>query len=468
MAGTGVDERVTAVLDAARDDIIAARRARFQLLERIAELRACDAATHTGYRTSRRLIQDLWHLDAGEAGRLIADADVLTARTTLTGEPLPPVLPATAAAAADGLLGEHHLRVIRRAVEHLDRAAGIDPDTLAAAEQVLARIASTLPPKALEKAAHRLVSELDPDGAAPPEDPELGDELLVHFRPDHSVAFTARLHGKIEVEMIREVLDALATPAGPDDTRTLAQRRAEALKDLFAQALTPTGLATEEDHGEDHGDRPEACGDDDRTADDTADDTAGDAAAEARIPAPRQSADDPARSTRPGCPTVRIGGQALLTITMDHRWLQQQIGHGVLDSDTPVHPSTVRRWACDACVVPVVLGTGSQPLDIGRLTRTVPDGMRRALIQRDGGCSFPGCTRRPRRCHAHHLKHWVDHGETKLENLTLLCRFHHSVIHHDQWSVAMIRGRPWFTPPPWVDPDRIPRPGGRHPVATAA
>ena len=165
---------------------------------------------------------------------------------------------------------------------------------------------------------------------------------------------------------------------------------------------------------------------------------------------------------------MRIGGQALLTITMDARWLQQQIGHGVLDSDTPVHPASVRRWACDACVVPVVLGTDSQPLDIGRLTRTVPDGMRRALIVRDGGCSFPGCTRRPKRCHAHHIKHWIDHGPTALENLTLLCRFHHTVIHHDQWQIAMIRGRPWFTPPAWVDPDRIPRPGGRHPVPAAA
>jgi hypothetical protein len=152
---------------------------------------------------------------------------------------------------------------------------------------------------------------------------------------------------------------------------------------------------------------------------------------------------------------------------MDARWLQQQIGHGVLDSDAPVHPASVRRWACDACVVPVVLGTDSQPLDIGRMTRIVPDGMRRALILRDGGCAFPGCTRRPKRCHAHHLEHWADGGDTKLENLTLLCRFHHGVIHHDQWTVTMIRGRPWFTPPAWLDPDRIARPGGRHPIAAA-
>jgi hypothetical protein len=93
MDGTGVDEGVTAVLDAARDDIVAARRARYRLLETITGLHTCDAARATGYRSVRRLIQDLWHLDSGEAGRLIADAELLTARTTLTGEPLPRCCP---------------------------------------------------------------------------------------------------------------------------------------------------------------------------------------------------------------------------------------------------------------------------------------------------------------------------------------------------------------------------------------
>jgi hypothetical protein len=111
--------------------------------------------------------------------------------------------------------------------------------------------------------------------------------------------------------------------------------------------------------------------------------------------------------------------------------------------------------------VPIVLGSLSEPLDIGRLSYTVTEAQRRALHHRDGGCSFPGCTRRPKRCHAHHIVHWVDGGPTDIENLTLLCRFHHTVVHHDQWKIAMVRGRPWFTPPAWVDPDRTSRPGGR-------
>ena len=90
--------------------------------------------------------------------------------------------------------------------------------------------------------------------------------------------------------------------------------------------------------------------------------------------------------------------------------------------------------------------------------------MRRALNFRDGGCAFPGCTRRPRRCHAHHVEHWADLGPTCLDNLTLLCRHHHQVIHHGHWQIDMIDGLPWFTPPSWIDPERQPRPGGRSVV----
>jgi hypothetical protein len=109
----------------------------------------------------------------------------------------------------------------------------------------------------------------------------------------------------------------------------------------------------------------------------------------------------------------------------------------------------------------VVLGSRSEPLDVGRSSRTVPEAIRRALNLRDGGCAFPGCTRRPQRCHAHHVDHWVDGGPTALENLCLLCLFHHQLVHHGQWTVEMIDGLPWFTPPAWLDPQQHRRPGGQ-------
>jgi hypothetical protein len=66
-------------------------------------------------------------------------------------------------------------------------------------------------------------------------------------------------------------------------------------------------------------------------------------------------------------------------------------------------------------------------LDVGRKTRTIPSAIRRALTARDQRCQFPGCS--ARRCDAHHIDHWVDGGPTRLDNLVLLCRRHHRVVH---------------------------------------
>jgi hypothetical protein len=73
-------------------------------------------------------------------------------------------------------------------------------------------------------------------------------------------------------------------------------------------------------------------------------------------------------------------------------------------------------------------------LDIGRRTRTIPPALRRALDVRDGGCRYPGCG--SRFTDAHHIDHWADGGETRLENLILLCRRHHRAVHEGQARVC--------------------------------
>ena len=88
-------------------------------------------------------------------------------------------------------------------------------------------------------------------------------------------------------------------------------------------------------------------------------------------------------------------------------------------------PEQVRRYACACTISRIVFGPGSEPLDIGRATRTVPAAMRRALNVRDRHCQHPsGCDRPARWCDAHHKQHWADGGPTSLTNLTLLCRYH--------------------------------------------
>jgi hypothetical protein len=111
--------------------------------------------------------------------------------------------------------------------------------------------------------------------------------------------------------------------------------------------------------------------------------------------------------------------------------------------------AAVRRLACDADILPICLGTQGQPLDVGRTQRLVTTAIWLALIARDRHCAFPGCTRPPVMCHAHHITHWADGGPTSLNNLVMLCGHHHRTIHDTAWQVRLATdGRPEFRPPP--------------------
>jgi hypothetical protein len=93
-----------------------------------------------------------------------------------------------------------------------------------------------------------------------------------------------------------------------------------------------------------------------------------------------------------------------------------------------VTAETSRRIACDCAVVAIKEDENGEPLSIGRRSRSIPPSMRRALRVRDKGCRFPGCTN-TRFVDGHHIKHWADGGETSLDNLVLLCRHHHHLVH---------------------------------------
>ncbi|WP_337109707.1 HNH endonuclease signature motif containing protein [Prescottella equi] len=124
----------------------------------------------------------------------------------------------------------------------------------------------------------------------------------------------------------------------------------------------------------------------------------------------------------------------------------------------PLSIATARRLACDCHLTPIVMDDGV-PLNLGRTSRTVSKKQRRALIARDHGCAFPGCGTPPAHCEGHHVKHWADGGPTDLDNLVLLCRYHHQLLHHSHWDVRIGDDRhPWFTPPSTVDPFKKPVP----------
>ena len=120
--------------------------------------------------------------------------------------------------------------------------------------------------------------------------------------------------------------------------------------------------------------------------------------------------------------------QIVVTIEYD-RLLGAVRGSGTTLTGQVLSPQAVRKLACDATIIPMVLGSQSQPLDVGRTKRLVTPALLAALWARDKGCTYPGCGRPPQWCDAHHLKHWADGGTTALLNLALLCAYHHTYVH---------------------------------------
>jgi hypothetical protein len=145
-----------------------------------------------------------------------------------------------------------------------------------------------------------------------------------------------------------------------------------------------------------------------------------------------------------------------LSLVMDIESLRDGLGHAVTDLGIDLDVSAVRRLCCDAEIIPVVLGSASEVLDVGRLARLVTPAIWRALVARDQHCRFPGCNRPPLMCHAHHVVHWADGGPTSLANLVLLCGHHHRLMHASPWEVGLADGQVFFTPPPVVARQRPP------------
>jgi hypothetical protein len=111
----------------------------------------------------------------------------------------------------------------------------------------------------------------------------------------------------------------------------------------------------------------------------------------------------------------------------------QSLRGGTGCSDLPLE--TVKRLLCDCSFATVFEDGNGQPLDVGRKQRVVSTPLRRALNARDRGCTFPGCHRK-RYLDGHHLKHWIDGGETKPENMALFCTYHHRLLHEGAFSIV--------------------------------
>jgi hypothetical protein len=150
------------------------------------------------------------------------------------------------------------------------------------------------------------------------------------------------------------------------------------------------------------------------------------------------------------------------TLTAD-----EEPGVSELEDGTRVSAETSRRLTCDAAVRTMThccrnpargetVAALGPALDVGRTRRTIPPALRRALEFRDKGCRFPGCG--SRFAEGHHIVHWADGGTTSLDNLVLLCRHHHRLVHEEGFTVRMdARGEPAFATPAGIPLPQVPR-----------
>ena len=134
----------------------------------------------------------------------------------------------------------------------------------------------------------------------------------------------------------------------------------------------------------------------------------------------------------------------------------------------PLSVSQTRLLGCDCFLSTVLLDGHGAPLDAKPGKRLVNAEQRVALIARDRGCAFPGCTCVPAWTDAHHIRHWANGGPTVMNNLVLLCRSHHRLMHRKsgfvgKWEIRIgVDNKPWFIPPPLDRPRAAPATGQHH------
>ncbi len=365
-------------------------------------------------------------------------------------------------AVASGDINSEQAAVIDEALADLPTDVG--PAVVAECEAALIDQARTWEPATLRTIAEHILAHVAPDLADDALRRKLErDEEQAHrlrgFTMTNQGHGVVRISGSIDAEsaaIVRAAIDPLCRPAPtawPTSAESAGRWSAAAARDAAA-AHSPAAA-----HGAlaAHGAVASSAG-----AAGLRNGSGGDEATrDLRLPAQRR-ADALVDICRLALATTTLpdngGDRPQITLTLDFDTLTKQVIGGTLDTGEPLTPSALRRLACDAAIIPAVLGSYSEVLDLGRSRRLFTGPIRRALVLRDRGCAFAGCDRPPRWTDGHHVISWLDGGPTDVSNGVLLCRRHHRAVHHDGWQVRLAGdGIPEFVPPPYVDPLQRPR-----------
>ncbi|GAA2443531.1 HNH endonuclease signature motif containing protein [Agromyces soli] len=406
-----------------------------ELDDRCTGIAGDDVAKAMGFSTPERLVAHATGGRQAEAAALVRLGRATATRPSFTGGLLAPKRPFLAAAVERGELGVEAAETIRRFLERVELRA--DPGELAAAEEFLVQRAARTGQRVaactavgadgLARLVKRLEAQLDPDGVKPREDELRARRGLTLWQdasgmirvrgaldPVGGAALRSALDGLVGAELhrardARAPFGARARHAAADaavdgdpalaEHRTIAQMYADALVDVSRHAL--------------------------------------------------------------GCRAMPVLRQAMVVARVELEALVAGRGSATIDGiEQPVSLDAVRELVSSAGLAPLVVGSGDEPLHLGRSARLFTPAQKLALADRDGGCAWPACTRPPSHTEAHHIAWWGrDDGPTDLDNGVLLCSHHHHRVHDDGWRVRIRDGRSWFVPPAHLDPEQLPRPG---------
>jgi hypothetical protein len=390
---------------AAAEARLVARRAE---LLREAELRGLKDRTRAS--STERWLRDRYHWTTRTATARLRETDLVLGQ------------PVVHEALAAGQLTAEQATVIADALDQVDRLDRVSVVEKADAAALLLDQAELLDPRDLQV---------------------VGRELVEHLTRTPSVDDPA------DAAAVAREQEAAEAAAQAGETNTLTVRRMPdgtvrgrfSLQPVDAPALTDWLTRADQPH-------PGCDGfEDDRPRDQRR----GDHLAATLRGAARTDPGQRAARKRPDTATV------LVTTTLEA--LREGLaGVGMLATGGTLSAAELRRLACDAGIIPAVLGGPSKVLDLGRSRRDFNRAQRRAMTIRDRGCIAPGCDRAPAACRAHHQWEWADGGPTDLDNGALLCQFHHQQVHRQGWRVTLAaNGYPQLTPPASIDPQQRPR-----------
>ncbi|MHA7166707.1 HNH endonuclease signature motif containing protein [Arthrobacter bambusae] len=402
---------------------------------------ASVGAVDDGYRNAAEFLRARLRIGIGEARRRLTLASGVLPRTGITGQDVPERHEVLAAALSTAAVPSRSATIISTALDQVRHLA--DQETTLQMEHSLTQTAVRSDPDFVNRMAKRWVDAIDQDGTEPSE------EELRHRQG----AF---------IRKPRRGLHHLEIFATAEQFETLATAMNTATNPRLQHHTNDTAAGAQD---------PDPAGTTGRPAGHPEHDTA-DPALDRRSRAQKlldglTGACSIALATG-GLP-ANGGLRPQVMVTIDYQELLERIdretptaanprpGTGASTFQGPIHPSVIRKIACDADIIPVLLGSHSRVLDIGRTTRIFPPHIRKAIIARDQGCTFPDCTIPAPWCEAHHITYWSNGGTTSTDNGTLLCSHHHHVIHKEHWTITMETGTAWFKPPPHLDPRQTPR-----------